>query len=69
MKVKKLKNNELLSIEEKEIYEKRILELKDLSIIAMRNKEYKLLQEYAKEISEIQILLKKAIKNAKKKGL
>ena len=53
--------------EELEKYKNRIIELKQLSIKAKINKDYRLLSLYMKEIIKISKILKRAEKNARKR--
>ena len=53
--------------EELEGYKNRIIELKQLSIRAKINKDYKSLSLYMKEIIKISKILKRAEKNARKR--
>ena len=53
--------------EELEGYKNRIIELKQLSIRAKINKDYKSLSNYMKEVISIQKILKRAERNAKKR--
>ena len=53
--------------EELEKYKNRIIELKQLSIKAKINKDYRSLSLYMKEIIKISKILKRAEKNARKR--
>ena len=53
--------------EELERYKNRIIELKELSIKAKINKDYRSLSLYMKEIIKISKILKRAEKNARKR--
>ena len=53
--------------EELEKYKNRIIELKQLSIKAKINKDYRLLSLYMKEIIKISKILKRAEKDARKR--
>ena len=53
--------------EELERYKNRIIELKQLSIKAKINKDYRSLSLYMKEIINISKILKRAEKNARKR--
>lgn len=53
--------------EELERYKNRIIELKQLSIKAKINKDYRSLSLYMKEIIKISKILKRAEKNARKR--
>lgn len=55
-----------MSQEELKKYENRLYELKDLSILAINNKDYNSLTKYSKEIKKIYNILKKAEKESKK---
>ena len=55
--------------DELEIYKNRIIELKQLSIKAKINKDYKLLSLYMKELINISKILKKAEKDARKREI
>lgn len=46
-------------------YLSRLYELKDLSIIALNNKDYSSLKRYGNEMKQIKKILKKAEKEAK----
>lgn len=50
-----------------DIIKNRLYELKDLSISAMQNRNYKLLHKYSLEIVSLEKKLKKMLKNAKKR--
>lgn len=53
--------------EELEKYKNRVIELKQLSIKAKINKDYRSLSLYMKEIIKISKILKRAEKNARKR--
>lgn len=53
--------------EELERYKNRIIELKELSIKAKINKDYRSLSLYMKEIIKISKILKRAEKNARER--
>ena len=55
-----------MDIELKKIQD-RLYELKDLSINAMQNRNYKLLHKYSLEIVSLEKKLKKMLKDAKKR--
>lgn len=60
------KNNFYLTKEDLEKYNSRILELKELSQKAIKDKNFDKVTEYVKELTKITKILKLAEKNAKK---